>query len=80
MRVAAEFLVEPFVEGQPGEHVLSAVSRLEAGGLAVEMGPFGNTTEGDRDRVIDALRDAMVDALENGASRISLSVTRLSAS
>lgn len=77
MRVAAEFLVEPFVEGRPGEHVLAAVAALEAHGLTVEMGPFGNVTEGDQATVVNAMHEAVALALDNGASRISVSLVRI---
>ena len=41
--LVVEFTIEPFVEGQPGPHVLSAVAAAEALGAVVEFGPFGSS-------------------------------------
>ncbi len=38
-----EFTVEPFVEGNPGPHVLAAVAAVEQHGIHVEFGPFGSS-------------------------------------
>ena len=69
--------MEPFVEGDPGAHVLAAISTVEAAGLAVEFGPFGNVIDGERNVVLDALNDAFRAAIDNGASRIRLTLTNL---
>lgn len=77
MQVAAEFLVEPFSEGQPGPHVQAAVSAVEAAGLTVDIGPFGNITEGSSEAVLPALANALQAALAGGATRVSVSVVRV---
>jgi uncharacterized protein YqgV (UPF0045/DUF77 family) len=76
-RVAAEFLVEPFVEGAPGPHVDAAIEAVVRRGLAPSIGPFGTTVEGDPAAVADALRDVVAAALESGATRVQVHVVRL---
>lgn len=73
-RVSAEFLVEPFEEGNPGSHVNAAVDRVRAAGLEVEQGPFGNTISGAATIVIPALAAALEAALAAGATRVTLNV------
>jgi uncharacterized protein YqgV (UPF0045/DUF77 family) len=74
--LSVEFTVEPFVEGEPGPHVLAAVEAAERSGLAVEVGPFGTTVTGDDDAVL-AVVDAVVRAAVGaGATRVSLQVVR----
>ena len=63
MSLRVEFTVEPFVPGAPGPHVLAAVDAAAAHGLTVEFGPFGSSGEGA--------------ALEAGASRVSVQVSRI---
>jgi uncharacterized protein YqgV (UPF0045/DUF77 family) len=77
MRVRVEFTVEPFVAGAPGPHVLAAVSAAEARGLTVEFGPFGSSGEGDDATVVPAAEAALRAALDAGATRVSLQVSRL---
>lgn len=72
-----EFTIEPFVEGQPGPHVLSAVAAAEAFGTVVEFGPFGSSclVPGDRaGAVVGAIVDA---AVANGASNVIIDIARL---
>ncbi len=72
--VRAEFLVEPFSEGQPGPHVAAAVAAFTERGLPVDIGAFGNAVTGPRGEIIAALGDAMTAALEAGASRFTLNL------
>lgn len=74
MRVTAEFLVEPFREGEPGPHVRAAIDRLVADDLPVDVGPFGTTVGGEAAEVLPALARALGAALDAGASRITLHV------
>lgn len=76
VEVAAEFLVEPFSEGQPGPHVQAAVRAVELAGLTVDVGPFGNTTSGESSTVLTAVGAALAAALDQGATRVSLSIAR----
>ncbi len=76
VEVAVEFLVEPFSEGHPGQHVQAAVHAVERAGLIVDVGPFGNTTTGEVATVLAAVSDALTAALDQGATRVSLSIAR----
>lgn len=76
VRLRVEFLVEPFSEGDPGPHVRAAVVAIEQAGLAVELGPFGSSTEGDSAEVLSAIYRAVEAALEAGAVRIGLTIAR----
>ena len=69
-----EFLVEPFNEGDPGPHVQAAVAAFEGRGLAVEVGPFGNTANGDAATILDALRAGLDAAIAAGASRVNVNL------
>jgi uncharacterized protein YqgV (UPF0045/DUF77 family) len=77
MRVRAEFTVEPFVPGAPGPHVIAAVDAAAAHGLVVEFGPFGSSGEGDDAMVVPAVEAAVRAALEAGATRVSVQLTRI---
>ena len=72
----AEFTIEPFEEGNPGSHVTEALSAVEATGLEVNMGPFGNTVEGSIGDVTRALEAALEASLSEGASRVTVTVTQ----
>ncbi len=72
-----EFTIEPFVEGQPGPHVLSGVAAAEAMGVTVEFGPFGSTctvAPGQAGAVLGAIVDA---AVANGATNVTVDIARL---
>lgn len=73
----AEFTVEPFVEGQPGPHVLAAVAAVEVLGFTVEFGPFATQFEGDDDGVVAAIASLVRDAYAHGATRVALHVERV---
>lgn len=73
MRVVAEFTTEPFHgEGEPPEHARHAWDVVLAAGLAGDFGPLGTEVEGERDQVLDVLREVMAVALDAGATRITL--------
>ncbi len=71
-----EFLVEPFLEGNPGPHVLAPLHRLRRRAIQVNQGPFGNTVEGDRRTVTTALLTILESAFDNGASRILINLSQ----
>ena len=71
-----EFLVEPFVEGNPGPHVLGSQEILQRHGLEMTLGPFGNTVEGDYETITSVLPTMLKSAFEKGASRISITLTK----
>ena len=77
MTLRVEFTVEPFVAGAPGPHVIAAVDAAGAHGLAVEFGPFGSSGEGADADVLRAMEAAIRAALDAGASRVSLQISRL---
>jgi uncharacterized protein YqgV (UPF0045/DUF77 family) len=72
-----EFTVEPFVPGEPGPHVHAAVDAAAALGLTIEFGPFGSSGEGDDDVVLPAVDAAVRAALDAGATRVSVQISRL---
>lgn len=74
MQMTAEFTIEPFVEGDPGPHVLAAIEVAESAGLAVEIGPFGTSVSGDPEVVLSTVDGILRAAVGNGATRISLQV------
>lgn len=72
-----EFTIEPFVEGQPGRHVMAAVDAVQALGPTVEFGPFGSEFVAAPElasRAVSALVDA---AYANGATHVNLHVERV---
>lgn len=72
--IAAEFLVEPFVEGTPGPHVGAAVEAFTAHGLAVDLGPFASAVAGPVDTMAEAIADMVRAAMGQGATSIQLRV------
>ena len=73
-QVRIEFTVEPFVDGQPGPHVLSAVGAVEDEGLPVDVGPFSSQAVGSPEQAALAVAELLRAALANGATRVSLQV------
>ncbi len=72
--VRVEFTIEPFVEGQPGEHVTSAIDAARQRGADVEVGPFGTACDISGERA-GSLVQAVVDAaVAHGATHVSLHV------
>jgi hypothetical protein len=72
-----EFTIEPFIEGQPGPHVISAIEAAQAMGYEIDFGPFGsscNVPAAEAGRVAQAVLDA---AFSNGATHVSLHAERL---
>ena len=73
--IRVEFIVEPFEEGAPGPHVKASVEAVREFGLEPEIGALGTAIEGPADRVTPALASLVGAAVDNGASRVSLSVS-----
>ncbi|MGW4380114.1 thiamine-binding protein [Kitasatospora sp. NPDC004531] len=70
-----EFTTEPFdLNGFP-EHADTARRAAEEAGLAVSVGPFGTSAEGDAERALAAVARLLRETLAVGASRISLQVS-----
>ncbi|MDQ0948677.1 uncharacterized protein YqgV (UPF0045/DUF77 family) [Streptomyces phaeochromogenes] len=75
MRLRVEFTTEPFDLDEAPRHALVAREVIEAAELdAVDVGPFGNTAEGGADSVLTAVDALLRQALEAGATRVSLQV------
>ena len=75
MRLRVEFTTEPFDLDEAPRHALVAREVIEAASLdAVDVGPFGNTAEGEADSVLVAVDALLRKALEAGATRVSLQV------
>ncbi|MEU9720767.1 thiamine-binding protein [Streptomyces sp. NPDC047976] len=75
MRLRVEFTTEPFDLEEAPAHAVAAREVIQKAELdAVDVGPFGNTAEGDSDRVLTAVTALLRDALDAGATRVSLQV------
>ena len=72
--VAIEFLVEPFVEGKPGDHVTAAINAFTSRDLEVEFGAFASTTTGPLEAIGPAVGAMIVDAISAGATAINVQV------
>ena len=72
--LAAEFLVEPFAEGEPGDHVTAALDAFDQRGLAVELGPFASVSVGDPDAIAEAVANMIRNAMGAGATSIRIHV------
>ncbi|MEZ7007780.1 thiamine-binding protein [Streptomyces sp. AD55] len=75
MRLRVEFTTEPFDLEEAPAHAVVAREVVETAGLdAVDVGPFGNTAEGEADAVLTAVDAMLRRSLGAGATRISLQV------
>lgn len=73
-KVAVEFLVEPFVEGRPGNHVQAAIEAFDSRGLSVEIGPFSSRAVGETAIIGAAVEALIADSLAAGATAIHIQV------
>jgi uncharacterized protein YqgV (UPF0045/DUF77 family) len=71
-----EFLVEPFTEGTIGPPVAAGIRAVEELGFTPEVGAFGTTIEGDQEPISDAIAALAVKAMDAGATRVSIQITR----
>ncbi|MEV7726222.1 hypothetical protein AB0P15_15935 [Streptomyces sp. NPDC087917] len=75
MRLRVEFTTEPFDLEEAPAHALAAREVIQTAQLdALDVGPFGNTAEGDSERVLSAVAALLRDSLEAGATRVSVQV------
>jgi len=72
--LSVEFLVEPFSEGAPGDHVQVAVDAFEKRGLEVDLGPFSSVAAGDPETVAGAVADMIRGAMAAGATSIRVHI------
>jgi uncharacterized protein YqgV (UPF0045/DUF77 family) len=70
-----EFTIEPFVEGQPGPHVLAAIAAAEAAGLRVNVGPFGSSCRADAATMPEVVAAIVAEAFGHGATHVSIHLT-----
>ncbi|WP_078965247.1 thiamine-binding protein [Streptomyces aureocirculatus] len=75
MRLRVEFTTEPFDLDEAPPHAVAAREVIQGADLdAVDVGPFGNTAEGDVDAVLTAVDAMLRRSLGAGATRVSLQV------
>lgn len=72
-----EFTIEPFVEGQPGPHVTSAIEAAQAFGFEIDFGPFGSSCTVPVDQGGEVARAVLDAAFAHGATHVSLHAERL---
>ncbi|SNR73265.1 Uncharacterized conserved protein YqgV, UPF0045/DUF77 family [Haloechinothrix alba] len=78
-RLEVEFTTEPF-EGErpdPPPHAVAARDAVESAGLRCDFGPLGTSMNGSSQQVLDALNAAIHAALEQGATRMTVRVDRV---
>ncbi|MFK0233170.1 hypothetical protein [Streptomyces vinaceus] len=75
MRLRVEFTTEPFDLEEAPAHAVAAREVIQKAQLdRVDVGPFGNTAEGDAGAVLAAVAELLRGSLESGATRVSLQV------
>ncbi|NGN63502.1 hypothetical protein G5C51_06235 [Streptomyces sp. A7024] len=75
MRLRVEFTTEPFDLDEAPEHAVVAREVVQGAELdEVDVGPFGNTAEGESDAVLTAVDALLRKSLAAGATRVSLQV------
>jgi uncharacterized protein YqgV (UPF0045/DUF77 family) len=74
MRGRAEFTVEPFVDADPGPHVVAAIAAVRSRGFEAEVGPFGTAIAGEAGAVTVAIADMLEAARAAGATRVALQI------
>ncbi|GAA1275898.1 hypothetical protein OG758_14785 [Streptomyces sp. NBC_01474] len=75
MRLRVEFTTEPFDLDEAPPHAVVARDVIQKAELdAVDVGPFGNTAEGEAGAVLGAVDALLRQALAAGATRVSLQV------
>jgi uncharacterized protein YqgV (UPF0045/DUF77 family) len=70
-----EFTTEPFELVNFPDHAAAARRVVDEAGLAVSVGPFGTSAEGEAEQVLAAVTRLLQDTLDAGASRISFQVS-----
>ena len=72
-----EFTIEPFVEGEPGPHVMKAIEAAQALGFDIEFGPFGSSCRVPVKQAGEVTKAVVEAAFRNGATHVSLHTERL---
>jgi len=71
-----EFTIEPFVEGQPGQHVLAPIEAAHVLGVEVELGPFGSSCVTREDQTPEVVAAIVRAALDHGAADVYVDIAR----
>jgi uncharacterized protein YqgV (UPF0045/DUF77 family) len=75
VRLTVEFTTEPFDLDEAPPHALVAREVIRDAGLdSVDVGPFGNSAQGDAEAVLNAVGELLARTLGAGATRITLQV------
>ncbi|WP_371500936.1 thiamine-binding protein [Kitasatospora sp. NBC_00374] len=77
MRLMVEFTTEPFELDSFPDHAKAARRVVDEAGLAVSVGPFGTSAEGDAEQTLAAVTRLLRETLDAGATRISVQVSVL---
>lgn len=72
--LSIEFLVEPFVEGEPGPHVLAGIDAFEKADIDVDLGPFATSATAAIDDMADAVAELIRSSMREGATSIRIQV------
>ncbi len=70
-----EFTTEPFELVNFPDHAVAARRVVDEAGLAVSVGPFGTSAEGEAEQVLAAVNRLLHETLSAGANRISVQVS-----
>ena len=65
-----EFTIEPFVEGEPGPHVISAIEAARSLGFEIDFGPFGSSCRVPAGRAGEVAKVVVDAAFANGATHV----------
>jgi len=79
VRLRVEFTLEPFTEGAPGQHVVTALQQLRARGITADIGPFGTVMEGEHHVVLHAIEPMVTAAFAHGATNVSMALSKVQA-
>jgi hypothetical protein len=72
--VRLEFTVEPFVDAQPGEHVLAVWRAVEGRGYTLTHGPFSSEAVVSAGEAPTLIQEILRAALWGGATHVSFQV------
>jgi uncharacterized protein YqgV (UPF0045/DUF77 family) len=72
VQLTAEFTIEPFVEGDPGSHVLAGLDAVRAAGFEPQVDAFGSSIVGEVAAVAGAIESLIRAATGAGATQVSI--------
>ncbi|EFG64401.1 hypothetical protein [Streptomyces sp. SPB074] len=76
MRLRVEFTTEPFDLEEVPPHALAAREVLRTAPLdGIDVGPFGNTAEGEAGEIVATVAELLRTTIDAGAGRVSLQVS-----